>query len=105
MKMEKDILKLGSYDLDHIFSGIKDTEKSYDNKESLRENFNFELKCRGLIDKEKTEIMIPKNVKYPNLKNKFQGYEDLYLFMYENRDNTMVSPYYGEDLLIKKNGE
>ena len=99
MKVENNILYLGSYDLDHMFSGIQDTEKSYDNLENVKDTYIFELEqIKGIKFNEEQEIRIPKNVKFPSLKTSFNGFKDLYLFMYENRNNPMINPYFGIDI-------
>ena len=93
--IEENILKIGSYDLDHIFSNIK--EDSFD---EIEDTFNFELKIHGIKLNNFSKIEIPKNVKYKKLDSKFNSFKALYIFMEINKDNNMVSPYYGKDLLI-----
>ncbi len=103
MKIENNILYLESYELDHMFCGIQDTKKSYDNLEKIKSIYIFNLEqIKGIKFNEEQEIQIPKNVKFPSLKTFFNGFKDLYLFMYENRDNSMVNPYFGIDIKERK---
>jgi len=93
-------IALGSYDLDHIFTGLKHGKSFFD----IKENFLFECSlCNNLSEFEeedilKLEVYIPMHAKYERFNNHFLNFKNIYNYMSENKNNNMIIPFYGEDI-------
>lgn len=93
MELKNNILKLGSYDLDHIFKKEENLEKF---KKRSYSNFDFETSLKSIYSKEFI-IKVPKN-KMPNTITVFGNLDELIDYMYINRGNKNIIPYHGEDI-------
>jgi hypothetical protein len=94
-------LTLGSYDLDHIFGGITHNYS----KEKVQSIFLFEIMELSNVPKEFSKkkvlnlpIRIPKHSKYLRFNIYFDNFDELYEYMYNNRNDNLIIPFYGEDI-------
>jgi hypothetical protein len=93
-------IALGSYTLDHIFTGLKHGKSFND----IKDNFLFECSlCNDLSGMEdekilQLEVYIPLHGKYQRFNNHFDNFRNIYNYMFENKNNNMIIPFYGEDI-------
>lgn len=101
IKIENNKIILGSYDIDHIFSGIKEKENSEIIKQAVISNFEFEM---NLSNFQKVEniyeigINIPKNKIIQKSRSSFIDFEDLFNYIYSFKFEENIVPYNGTDL-------
>lgn len=96
-------LYFNSYDLDHIFYGLKNG----DSFNEIKDNFIFEMSLdpylSSLMDRDeelifRLPIFIPMHKKYIRFNNSFENFRELFNYMNQNSSDGNIIPFLGEDI-------
>jgi len=92
-------ISLSSYDIDHIFSGLKYNQ----NYNSIKDNYLFECSLDHNLDKLSEqeilnlEVYIPNHGKYMRFNTQFDNFQKIFKYIEDNKTDNLILPFYGED--------